>query len=82
MQRVLDRLAQTAEHQTHLDAEVARLVRENEELREEANNLRDRVSRLTEQRAETAQALRALAAHVTGVRSQVLRQAREAPPSE
>jgi len=41
MQRLLDRLAQTAEQQKQLHEMVERLVRENEELREENNHLRN-----------------------------------------
>ena len=37
MQRLLDRLAQTAEQQKHLHEMVERLVRENEELLERTN---------------------------------------------
>ena len=74
MQRMLDRLAQTAEQQSQLQAMVGSLLRENEELREELANLRTMVTRLTDQRAETAQALRGLAAYVN---DQVLRQSRE-----
>jgi len=78
MQRLLDRLAQTAEQQAELHATVARLVRENAELREGTENLQKMVTRLTDQRAEAAQTLRALAAYVTAVRDQVLRQSGEA----
>jgi len=79
---MLDRLAQTAEQQSQLQAMVGRLLRENEELRDELATLRTRVTRLTEQRAETAQALRGLAAYVTAVNDQVLRQSREGTSSE
>jgi len=47
MQRLLDRLAQTSEQQKKLHEMVERLVRENEELREEINNLRNIVTHLT-----------------------------------
>ena len=63
MQRMLDRLAQAAERQNQLDAMVERLVRENGELREEMDDLRNMVTSLTEQRAETARALEGLAAY-------------------
>jgi len=82
MQRLLDRLAQTSEQQKKLREMVERLVRENEELREEINNLRNIVTHLTGQRAETAQALRGLAANVTAVKDRVLRQSREGSSSE
>lgn len=65
VQRMLDRLAQAAERQNQLDAMDERLVRENGELREEMDDLRNMVTRLTEQRAETARALEGLAAYVT-----------------
>ena len=77
MQRMLDRLAQAGEQQGQLQAMVGTLLRENEELREELANLRTMVARLADQRAETAQALRGLAAYVTAVNDQVLRQSRE-----
>jgi len=79
---MLDRLAQTAEQQSQLQAMVVRLLRENEELREELDSLRTTVTRLTGQRAETVQALRGLAAYVTAVNEQVLRQSREGTSSE
>ncbi len=82
MQRLLDRLAQTAEQQKPLHEMVERLVRENEELREEINHLRNMVTHLTGQRAETAQALRGLAAYVTAIKDQVLRQSREGRSSD
>ena len=82
MQRLLDRLAKTAEQQKQLQEIVERLVRENEELREEISRLRNMVAHLTSQRAETAQALRGLAAYVTAVNDQVLRQSREGRSSE
>lgn len=82
MQRMLDRLAQTAEQHGELHAIVARLVRENKELREEMDNLRNVITRLTDQRAETARALRGLVAYVTAVNDQVLRQSREGTSSE
>jgi ABC-type transporter Mla subunit MlaD len=82
MQRALDRLAQTAEQQNKLHATVARLIRENGELREEMDNLRNMVTRLTEQRAETAQALRGLTAYVTAVRDEVMRRSSEGRSSE
>ena len=81
-QRLLDRFAETAEQQKQLHAMVANLVCENEELREEINNLRNMVTRLTGQRAEMAQALRGLAAYVTAVKDHVLRQSREGTSSE
>ena len=52
MQRVLDRLAEREEQQNELHAAVARLLLENEELREEMEDLRNMVIRLTNQRAE------------------------------
>ena len=82
MQRLLDRLAQTAEQQKQLHEAVERLIRENEGLREEINNLRNMVTHLTGQRAETAQALRGLVAYVTAVKDQVLRQSRDGSSSE
>lgn len=82
MQRLLDRLAQTAEQQKQLHEMVERLVRENEELREEINHLRNMVTHLTGQRAETAQALRGLAAYVTAIKDQVRRQSREGRSSD
>jgi len=82
MQRTLDRLAQVTEQQNKLHAMVARLVRENGELREEMDNLRNMVIRLTDQRAETAQALRGLTAYVTAVRDEVMRRSREGTSSE
>jgi regulator of replication initiation timing len=82
MQRLLDRLAQTAEQQKQLLEMVERLVRENEELREEINHLRNMVTHLTGQRAETTQALRGLAAYVTAIKDQVLRQSREGRSSD
>lgn len=82
MQRMLDRLAQTAEQQNELHVMVARLVRENEELRGEIDNLRNVVIRLTDQRAETAQALRGLAAYTTAVNDAVIRRSREGTSSE
>jgi regulator of replication initiation timing len=82
MQRMLDRLAQTAEQQNELHAMVARLVRENGELREEMDTLRDMVTRLTAQRAETAQALRGLAAYVTAIKDDVMRRSGEGPSAE
>ena len=82
MQRMLDRLAQTAEQQNELHAMVARLVRENGELRAEMDNLRNMVTRLTGQRAETAQALRGLAAYVTAAKDEVMRRSREGTSSE
>ena len=77
MQRLLDRLARTAEQQKPLHEMVERLVRENEELREDINHLRNMVTHLTGERAETAQALRDLAAYVTAAKDQVLRRSRE-----
>jgi regulator of replication initiation timing len=47
MQRLLDRLAQTAEQQRQLREVVERLVRENEGLREDINHLRSMVAHLT-----------------------------------
>ena len=44
MQRLLDRLAQTAEQQKQLHEMVKTLVRENAELREEINHLRNMVT--------------------------------------
>ena len=82
MQRLLDRLGQTAEQQKQLHEMVERLVRENEELREEINSLQNMVTHLTGQRAETAQALESLAAYVAAVKDQVLRQSREGRSSE
>ena len=82
MQRTLDRLAQTAEQQDKLQAMVARLIRENGELREEMDNLRNMVTRLSDQRAETAQALRDLAAYVTAVKDEVMRRSREGGSAE
>jgi regulator of replication initiation timing len=82
MQRTLDRLAQITEQQNKLHAMVARLVRENGELREEMDNLRNMVIRLTGQRAETARALRGLTAYVTAVRDEVMRRSREGTSSE
>ena len=82
MQRALDRLAQTAEQQNKLHTMVARLVRENGELRDELDNLRNIVTHLTDQRAETAQALRGLAAYVTAVRDEVMRRSREGRSGE
>ena len=82
MQRMLDRLAQTAEQQNELHVMVARLVRENEELRGEIDNLRNVVIRLTDRRAETAQALRGLAAYATAVNDEVMRRSREGTSSE
>ncbi len=82
MERLLDRLAQTAEQQNELHAVVARLVRENEELRAETHNLQNMVTRLTSQRAETTEALRGLVAYVTAVKDQALRQSREGTSSE
>jgi ABC-type transporter Mla subunit MlaD len=82
MQRMLDRLAQAAEQQSQLQAMVGTLLRENEELRDELAKLQTMVTRLTDQRAETAQALRGLAAHVNAVNDQVLRQCREGTSSE
>lgn len=77
MQRVLDRLAEREEQQNQLHAAVARLLLENEELREEMEDLRNMVIRLTNQRAETAQTLRDLAAYVSAVKDQVRRQSGE-----
>ena len=82
MERLLDRLAQSGAQQKQLHEMVERLVRENEELREEINSLQNMVTHLTGQRAETAQALRDLAAYVTAVKDQVLRQSREGRSSE
>lgn len=82
MQRMLDRLAQAAERQNQLDAMVERLVRENGELREAMDNLRNTVIRLTEQRAKTAQALGSLAAYVAAVKDEVMRRSREVTSSE
>jgi len=82
MQRTLDRLAQITEQQNKLRAMVARLVRENGELREEMDNLRNMVIRLTGQRAETAQALHGLTAYVTAVRDEVMRRSGEGTSSE
>jgi regulator of replication initiation timing len=70
---MLDRMAQTADQQNELHAIVARLVRENGELREELDHLRNVVTRLTDQRAATAQALRGLAAYVIAVKDDVIR---------
>lgn len=77
MQRVLDRLAEREEHQNQLHAAVARLLLENKELREEMEDLRNMAIRLTNQHAETAQTLRDLAAYVSGVKDQMLRQSGE-----
>lgn len=77
MQRVLDRLAEREEQQNQLHAAVARLLLENEELREEMEDLRNMVIRLTNQRAETAQTLRDLAAYVSAAKDQMLRQSGE-----
>ena len=77
MQRLLDGWAQTAEQQKQLHEMVKTLVRENAGLREEINHLRNMVTRLTGERAETAQALRDLAAYVTAVKNHVLRRSRE-----
>ena len=82
MQRALDRLAQTAEQQNKLHAMVARLIRENGELREEKDNLRSMVIRLTEQRAETARALGSLVAYVAAVKDEVMRRSSEGTSSE
>ena len=76
-QRVLDRLAERAEQQNELHAAVARLLLENEELREEMENLRSTVIRLTTQRAETAQTLRDLAAYVSAVKDEMRRRSGE-----
>ena len=56
---------------------VERLVRENGELREEMDNLRNMVTRLTEQRAETARALGSLVAYVAAVKDEVMRRSSE-----
>ncbi|HSL51066.1 MAG TPA: hypothetical protein VK878_18480 [Candidatus Deferrimicrobiaceae bacterium] len=77
MQRMLDRLAEREEQQNELHAAVAKLLLENEELREEMEDLRNMVIRLTNQRAETAQTLRDLAAYVSAVKDQMLRQSGE-----
>jgi regulator of replication initiation timing len=82
MERLLDWLAQSGAQQKQLHEMVERLVRENEELREEITHLRNRVTHLTGQRAETAQALESLAAYVAAVKDQVLRQSREGRSSE
>jgi ABC-type transporter Mla subunit MlaD len=82
MERLLDRLAQSGAQQKQLHEMVERLVRENEELREEINSLQNMVTHLTGQRAETAQALESLAAYVAAVKDQVLRQSREGRSSE
>lgn len=82
MQRMLDRLAQMAERQNDLQAMIASLVRENGELREEVESLRYMVTRLTDQRAETVQALRGLAAYVTAVQEEVTRRSREGTSAE
>ena len=82
MERLLDRLAQAGAQQKQLHEMVERLVRENEELREEINSLQNMVTHLTGQRAETAQALESLAAYVAAVKDQVLRQSREGRSSE
>jgi len=76
-QRVLDRLAERAEQQNELHAAVARLLLENEELREEMEDLRNMVIRLTNQRAETAQTLRDLAAYVSAVKDEMRRRSGE-----
>lgn len=76
-QRVLDRLAERAEQQNELHAAVARLLLENEELREEMEDLRNVVIRLTTQRAETAQTLRDLAAYVSAVKDEMRRRSGE-----
>ena len=76
-QRVLDRLAERAEQQNELHAAVARLLLENEELREEMEDLRNMVIRLTNQRAETAQTLLDLAAYVSAVKDRMRRQSGE-----
>jgi regulator of replication initiation timing len=70
-------LAQIAEQHGELHAIIARLVRENKELREEMDHLRDVITLLTDQSAETARTLRGLEAYVTAVNGQVLRQSRE-----
>jgi hypothetical protein len=54
----------------------------NGELREEMDNLRNIVTRLTEQRAETAQTLGSLAAYVAAVKDEVMRRSREGTSSE
>jgi len=82
MERLLDRLAQSGAQQKQLHEMVERLVRENEELREEINSLQNMVTHLTGQRAETAQALESLAAYVAAVKDRVLRQSREGRSSE
>ena len=82
MERLLDWLAQSGARQKQLHEMVERLVRENEELREEINSLQNMVTHLTGQRAETAQALESLAAYVAAVKDQVLRQSREGRSSE
>ncbi len=76
-QRVLDRLAEREEQQNELHAAVARLLLENEELREEMEDLRNMVIRLTNQRAETAQTLRDLAAYVSAVKDRMRRRSGE-----
>ena len=53
-QRLLDRLAETAQHQEQLEAMVAALERDNEQLRRELEELRT-------ERANVAEILRALA---------------------
>ncbi len=62
MQRLLAGWAQTAEQQKQLHEMVKTLVCENAGLREEISHLRNMVTHLTGERAETAQALRDLAA--------------------
>ena len=80
MQRALDRVAQTVEQQNKLHAMVARLVLAK--LPVLPDNLRNTVIRLSDQRAETAQALRGLIAYVTALRDEVMRRSREGTSSE
>jgi hypothetical protein len=61
---------------------VARLVRENGELRQEMEHVRKVVTQLTNQQAATAQTLRGLASYVTAVNDDVLRQSRRTTSSE
>ena len=77
MQRLLDRLAQTAEQQRQLREMVERLLRENEGLREDINHLRSMVAHLKATVRRRVHVLRSLAAYVTAANDQVLRRSRE-----
>jgi cell division protein FtsB len=59
--RLVDQLEGTAEHQDQLEAQIAALERDNEQLRRTLDELRSEIQLLRAARASIAEILRALA---------------------